>query len=68
MAHKAFENVNRYFDQAAKVLDLDAKEALLLKTPARELKVECNVPMDDGGVMVGKEIEIELNIEADLAE
>jgi polyisoprenoid-binding protein YceI len=27
-----------------------------------------NVPMDDGGVMVGKEIEIELNIEADLAE
>jgi polyisoprenoid-binding protein YceI len=27
-----------------------------------------NVPMDDGGVMVGREIEIELNIEADLAE
>ncbi|HZO12928.1 MAG TPA: Glu/Leu/Phe/Val dehydrogenase dimerization domain-containing protein, partial [Polyangiaceae bacterium] len=50
MAHNAFENVNRYFHQAAKVLKLDDKEATLLATPARELRVECNVRLDDGTV------------------
>ena len=46
----AFENVNRYFDVAAKVLKLDPNESKLLKTPSRELRVECNVRMDDGTV------------------
>src|SRR5262245_5335207 len=50
MAHNAFENVNRYFHQAAKLLALDDKEATLLATPARELRVECNVRLDDGTV------------------
>ncbi len=50
MAHSAFENVNRYFNQAAKILKLDDKEAELLATPSRELRVECNVRMDDGTV------------------
>ncbi|MSP26345.1 MAG: glutamate dehydrogenase [Myxococcales bacterium] len=50
MSHKAFENVNRYFGRAAKVLQLTAQESMLLSTPARELRVECNVRMDDGTV------------------
>lgn len=50
MAHSAFDNVNRYFNQAAKVLALDAKEARYMATPSRELKVECNVRMDDDTV------------------
>jgi glutamate dehydrogenase (NAD(P)+) len=50
MSHNAFDNVNRYFNQAAKVLKLDAKQSELLATPARELRVECNVRMDDGSV------------------
>lgn len=50
MAHNAFENVNRYFNRAAKILKLDEKESELLATPARELRVECNVRLDDGSV------------------
>jgi glutamate dehydrogenase (NAD(P)+) len=50
MSHNAFENVNRYFSQAAKVLKLDANESKYLSTPSRELKVECNIRMDDGSV------------------
>jgi glutamate dehydrogenase (NAD(P)+) len=50
MAHSAFDDVTRYFTHAAKVLRLDAKVAQYLATPARELKVECNVRMDDGTV------------------
>jgi glutamate dehydrogenase (NAD(P)+) len=50
MGHSAFENVNRYFDKAAKVLNLDEATSKFLRTPARELKVECNVRMDDGSI------------------
>jgi glutamate dehydrogenase (NAD(P)+) len=50
MSHKAFENVTRYFNHAARVLRLDAKQSELLATPARELRVECNVRLDDGSV------------------
>ncbi|MEM9693928.1 MAG: Glu/Leu/Phe/Val dehydrogenase dimerization domain-containing protein [Myxococcota bacterium] len=50
MAHSAFENVNRYFNAAAKVLGLTEAEARYLRTPRRELKVECNIKMDDGTV------------------
>jgi len=46
----AFDNVNRYFNQAATVLKLNDKEARYLRTPRRELKVECNIRMDDGSV------------------
>jgi glutamate dehydrogenase (NAD(P)+) len=50
MGHSAFDNVNRYFDQAAKVLKLDPSESKFLRTPSRELKVECNIRMDDGSI------------------
>jgi glutamate dehydrogenase (NAD(P)+) len=50
MTHHAFENVNRYFTKAAEVLKLTPEEAKYLATPSRELKVECNVRMDDGTV------------------
>ena len=55
MARGAFENVNRYFDTAAKLLGLTEAESRYLRTPARELKVECNIRMDDGtvGTFVG---------------
>ncbi len=55
MATGAFENVNRYFDTAAKLLGLTEAESRYLRTPARELKVECNIRMDDGtvGTFVG---------------
>lgn len=50
MAHSAFENVNRYFDRAAKALSLNGSDSRFLRTPSRELKVECNIRMDDGSV------------------
>ena len=50
MGHSAFDNVNRYFDTAAKLLELTEAEARYLRTPSRELKVECNIRMDDGSV------------------
>ena len=50
MAHSAFDNVNRYFGRAARVLGLDEHDIKLLTTPHRELRVECNVRMDDGSV------------------
>ncbi|HHH27169.1 MAG TPA: glutamate dehydrogenase [Polyangiaceae bacterium] len=50
MGHSAFDNVNRYFDTAAELLELTESEARYLRTPSRELKVECNVRMDDGSV------------------
>jgi len=50
MAHSAFDDVNRYFQRAADVLGLDDNESTYLSTPSRELRVECNVRMDDGTV------------------
>ncbi len=46
----AFDNVNRYFNQAASVIGLTDAESQYLRTPSRELKVECNIRMDDGSV------------------
>jgi len=50
MGHSAFDNVNRYFNAASKVLKLTASEARYLQTPGREVKVECNIRMDDDSV------------------
>ncbi|MBI4950474.1 MAG: glutamate dehydrogenase [Myxococcales bacterium] len=49
MSH-AFADVSRYFGRAARVLKLGSDDQKLLETPARELRVECNVRMDDGSV------------------
>lgn len=50
MSSDALENANRYFEQAAKVLDLGRDVATQLRTPFREVRVELNVRMDDGSV------------------
>jgi glutamate dehydrogenase (NAD(P)+) len=43
-----FEQVNYYFDHAANLLDLPSEMRQTLKTPARELKVELPVRLDNG--------------------
>jgi glutamate dehydrogenase (NAD(P)+) len=59
MSNDALENANRYFDQAAKVLDLSHDAALQLRTPFREVRVELNVRLDDGttGTFVGYRVQ-----------
>ena len=55
MSKNALDNANYYFDHAAKILGLSSDVALQLKTPHRQVKVECNIEMDDGkiGTYVG---------------
>jgi glutamate dehydrogenase (NAD(P)+) len=48
--HNPYLEVLRYFDVAAKKIQLDEEVALLIKTPDRELRVEIPVRMDDGKV------------------
>jgi glutamate dehydrogenase (NAD(P)+) len=48
--HNAFDDVNRYFAQAAQVLGLSPETIEQLTTPHREVRVECNIKMDDGRV------------------
>lgn len=50
MSHDALENANHYFDSAARILGLSDDVALQLRTPHREVKVECTIRMDDGSV------------------
>lgn len=59
MSHDALENANRYFEQAARVLDLGRDVAVQLRTPYREVRVELNVRMDDGtiGTFVGYRVQ-----------
>ncbi|UJR79801.1 Glu/Leu/Phe/Val family dehydrogenase [Sandaracinus amylolyticus] len=59
MSSDALENANRYFEQAAKVLDLGRDVAVQLRTPFREVRVELNVRMDDGsiGTFVGYRVQ-----------
>lgn len=59
MSTDALENANRYFDRAAKILDLGRDVAVQLRTPFREVRVELNVRMDDGsiGTFVGYRVQ-----------
>jgi glutamate dehydrogenase (NAD(P)+) len=50
MSSDALENANYYFNQAARILGLTDDVALQLRTPRREVKVECTIRMDDGSV------------------
>jgi glutamate dehydrogenase (NAD(P)+) len=50
MSHNALEDANHYFNHAAEILGLSKDVALQLRTPRREVKVECTVRMDDGSV------------------
>ncbi len=55
MSTDALENANRYFDHAAKILGLSQDIAVQLRTPFREVRVECTIKRDDGtiGTFVG---------------
>ncbi|MFK7987815.1 MAG: Glu/Leu/Phe/Val dehydrogenase [Sandaracinaceae bacterium] len=55
MSADALENANFYFRQAAKILELTDDVALQLRTPKRQVKVECTIQRDDGtvGTFVG---------------
>ncbi len=46
----ALADVNRYFDRAAAVLQLPREVVEPLITPYREIRVECNIRMDNGHV------------------
>ena len=46
----ALSDVNRYFDRAAAVLQLPREVVEPLITPYREIRVECNIRMDNGHV------------------
>ncbi|EYF06563.1 Glu/Leu/Phe/Val family dehydrogenase [Chondromyces apiculatus] len=46
----SFADVNRYFERAASLLGLSAPLKKQLETPHREVRVECNIRMDDGTV------------------
>ena len=55
----AFEEVNYYFRQAARVMDLSASVEKMLVTPFREVKVDVSITMDDGslGTFIGYRIQ-----------
>jgi glutamate dehydrogenase (NAD(P)+) len=59
MSNDALENANRYFEQAARLLDLSRDVAVQLRTPYREVRVELNLRMDDGtvGTFVGYRVQ-----------
>jgi glutamate dehydrogenase (NAD(P)+) len=46
----AFEDVNRYFQRAATILQLSPETVWQLMTPHREVRVECNIRMDNGKI------------------
>ncbi|HSO00713.1 MAG TPA: Glu/Leu/Phe/Val dehydrogenase dimerization domain-containing protein [Candidatus Nanopelagicales bacterium] len=46
----SFADVNRYFERAASILGLSDAVKKQLETPHREVRVECNIRMDDGTV------------------
>jgi glutamate dehydrogenase (NAD(P)+) len=50
MSIDALENANRYFEHAAQILGLSKDQAIQLKTPFREVRVELNIKRDDGSV------------------
>ena len=50
MGHNALEDANYYFNRAAELLGLTQDVTVQLRTPHREVKVECTVRMDDGSV------------------
>jgi glutamate dehydrogenase (NAD(P)+) len=50
MSGSAYETTNKYLQDGFDALDLDPKTEHMLKTPAREVRVELVVPRDDDSV------------------
>ena len=59
MSKDALENANYYFSSASRVLGLTADVATQLRTPHRQVKVECTIRRDDGsiGTFVGYRVQ-----------
>jgi len=55
----SFDDVNRFFDRAAKALGLAADLVVQLRQPSRQLRVELNIRRDDGtvGTFVGYRVQ-----------
>ena len=59
MSKDALEATRHYFRKAADILELPKDAAIQLLTPAREVRVECNIPMDNGdiGTFIGYRVQ-----------
>lgn len=59
MKHQALDDANYYFNRAAGILGLTDDVRIQLRTPHREVKVECTIRMDDGsiGTFVGYRVQ-----------
>jgi len=59
MSKDALEATRYYFDKAAKVLGLPEDVSIQLKTPHREVRVECNIRLDNGeiGTFIGYRVQ-----------
>lgn len=57
--HAFFEATNRYFHEAATILDLSPNMRVLLATPERELRVEVAIELDNGeiGTFIGYRVQ-----------
>jgi glutamate dehydrogenase (NAD(P)+) len=58
---RAHEAVNRYFAQAATILDLDEELHAILTTPYREITVQVPVRLDDGDLIVVRGYRVQHN-------
>jgi glutamate dehydrogenase (NAD(P)+) len=57
----SFEHAKRYFSDAARIMDLPPGIERLLVTPARQLKVQLAIEMDDGSVGVFEGFRVQHN-------
>ena len=57
----AFQAVNRYFDEAARLIDLDEEMHSILTTTYREISVQIPVRMDDGELVVVRGYRVQHN-------
>jgi glutamate dehydrogenase (NAD(P)+) len=57
----AFQAVNRYFDEAARLIDLDEEMHSVLTSTYREISVQIPVRMDDGDLVVVRGYRVQHN-------
>lgn len=57
----AFQAVNRYFEEAARIIDLDEEMHSILTSTYREIAVQVPVRLDNGGLIVVKGYRVQHN-------
>ena len=59
MSKQMLDAVKRYFDHAAKIVEVPRDIGVQLKTPHREVRVECNITLDSGqiGTFIGYRVQ-----------